>query len=294
MTDEPKLSSSDRLRAVRRSGLLDSAPDSDFDRLASLAARLLHAPSAFVTVIAEDRQYLKSAIEEGAAESRGGTSTSLDMSFCKHTVAAREPFIVTDARDHPLVKDNPAVPAGVIAYAGIPLETSEGEAIGALCVVDSHPRQWSEDDIATLRALARSAMKLIEERSAPADDEGDEDEATGLLDCVSQHLRATDFYAQLLDNPKTLDLGAEAAARDEVLRTLRGLRRAHATRRPGEHPDLVEAVARYLRSDDEREAAARDFAEGRIRLAELEEAIGVHLNAGDALRIAALNHGADL
>jgi signal transduction protein with GAF and PtsI domain len=230
MTDEPKLSSPGRLRAVRRSGLLDSPPDNEFDRLAALAARLLHAPSAFVTVIAEDRQYLKSAVEEGG-ESRGGSSTTLDMSFCKHTVAAREPFIVSDAREHPLVRDNPAVRAGVIAYAGIPLETTDGEAIGALCVVDSRPRDWSRDDIETLRVLARSAMKLIDERSEATGEGGSdgEEEPQRLIECISHHLRATDFYAHLLSTSKKLDLGAEAAAREEVVRTLRGLRRV-----PGE------------------------------------------------------------
>ncbi|HYI43080.1 MAG TPA: hypothetical protein VD768_05610, partial [Sphingomicrobium sp.] len=83
MSDLPEVTDPERLRAVEATRLVDSPPEADFDRLAQIAARLLGAPAAFVTVIDRDRQYLKSAVENGAVTDAAGTSTELDRSFCK-------------------------------------------------------------------------------------------------------------------------------------------------------------------------------------------------------------------
>ena len=97
-----------RVKALHSTGLLDSAPDPAFDRHVRLAAEVLNAPIALVSLIDEDRQFLKSCVgvEEPMASER---ETPLSHSFCQHAVAQREPLIVPDARDHPVLKHNPAV-----------------------------------------------------------------------------------------------------------------------------------------------------------------------------------------
>jgi GAF domain-containing protein len=150
-----------RLAALRSTGLLDSAPDPSFDRHVRLAAEVLNAPVALVSLIDEDRQFLKSCIgvEEPWASAR---ETPLSHSFCQHTVAQREPLVVHDAREHPLLKDNPAITdMGAIAYAGVPLIEAGGHALGTLCVIDGKPRQWSRHQVELLSDLAASVVSEI-------------------------------------------------------------------------------------------------------------------------------------
>jgi GAF domain/Ribbon-helix-helix protein, copG family len=150
-----------RLSAVRQTGLLDSAPDPAFDRHARLAAEVLNAPIALVSLIDEDRQFLKSCIgvEEPVASER---ETPLSHSFCQHAVAQRQPLIVEDAREHPVLKHNPAVEEmGSIAYAGVPLIDADGHALGTLCVLDSQPRQWTKHQVELLGDLAASVVNEI-------------------------------------------------------------------------------------------------------------------------------------
>jgi GAF domain-containing protein len=82
-------------------------------------------------------------------------------------VVAEEPLVVSDARDHPLLRDNPAIrELGAIAYAGVPLVTAAGRTIGTVCVMDAKPRLWTREDVALLRDLADTAVTTIELRAA--------------------------------------------------------------------------------------------------------------------------------
>src|SRR3712207_8572091 len=93
-----------RLAARRRTGLLDSAPEASFDRLTRLAARMLGAPVSLVSLVDRDRQFFKSSVglPDPWASRR---ETPLTHSFCQHAVATREPLVIEDARDHPLVRE---------------------------------------------------------------------------------------------------------------------------------------------------------------------------------------------
>ncbi|MDQ3426875.1 MAG: GAF domain-containing protein, partial [Gemmatimonadota bacterium] len=147
--------------------LLDTPPEEAFDRLTRMAARLLGAPVALVTLVTDDRQFFKSAIglAEPWASLRG---TPLAYSFCRHVVAAGEPLVVEDARLHPLLRGTPALREfGWISYAGVPLTTADGQVLGTLSVVDAMPRLWSERDMALLRDLGALALNEIELRSLP-------------------------------------------------------------------------------------------------------------------------------
>src|SRR5262245_32548632 len=151
-----------RLAALERTKLLDTPPEEAFDRLTRLATILLHVPVALVSLVDGERQFFKSCV--GLAEPLASRrQTPLTHSFCKHAVASGQPFIVSDARRHPMVTDNPAVSeSGTIAYAGIPLTTTEGHTLGAFCVVDTRPHEWTEEEIRALRSLAASVMSEIE------------------------------------------------------------------------------------------------------------------------------------
>jgi hypothetical protein len=151
-----------RLKALRATGLLDSPREEAFDRLVQLAARLLHAPVALVSLVEDNRQFFKSVI--GLAEPWSTRrETPMSHSFCRHTLPSREPLVVEDARNHPLVHDNPAIrDLDVAAYAGVPLVTRSGHALGTLCVIDHQPRPWTTDQMETLKTLTASVMSEIE------------------------------------------------------------------------------------------------------------------------------------
>jgi GAF domain-containing protein len=150
-----------RLEALRATGLLDSDITPSFDRLARLAAHVLNAPVALVSLVDADRQFFKSCLglpEPWASERQ----SPLTHSFCQHAVASREPLLVDDAREHELLRDNLAIrDMGVIAYAGIPLIDPDDHALGTLCVIDSRPRHWTTHQVQLLSDLAASVVTEI-------------------------------------------------------------------------------------------------------------------------------------
>jgi hypothetical protein len=163
-----------RLEALQATGLLDSDISPSFDRLARLASHVLHAPVALVSLVDSDRQFFKSCLglPEPWASERG---SPLTHSFCQHAVASREALIVSDAREHPVLRDNLAIrDIGVIAYAGIPLIDDAGNALGTLCVIDSQPRHWTSHQIELLSDIAASVVTEISlaQRAAQTHDGG--------------------------------------------------------------------------------------------------------------------------
>jgi GAF domain-containing protein len=155
-----------RVAALHGLGLLDTPPEPAYDRLTRLAQKLLEVPVVILSLVAEDRQFFKSAIglPEPFASRR---EVPLTHSICQYTVAAEEPLLVTDARRDARHRDSPAIPdLNLVAYAGVPLIDSAGHALGTLCVIDHAPRRWTLDHVETLEALAASAMTLIELQTA--------------------------------------------------------------------------------------------------------------------------------
>src|SRR5918999_344377 len=153
-----------RLDALRASGLLDTPCEEAFDRLTRLVTRILGVPVALVTLVDGDRQFFKSSVglPELWASKRG---TPLTHSFCQYVVATGEPLVIDDAREHPELRHNLAVPdLGVIAYAGIPLTMADGQTLGTFCAIDTKPRRWTESDLETLRDLAASAATEVQLR----------------------------------------------------------------------------------------------------------------------------------
>jgi diguanylate cyclase (GGDEF)-like protein len=155
------LSDAARLAALAETGLLDSAAEAAFDRLTRLVSKILHVPTALVSLVDDHRQFFKSAVGLGEPWS-SRRETPLSHSFCKHAVAAAGPLVIEDARVHPLVRDNLAIrDLGVVAYAGVPLTLPAGQTVGVLCAIDGVPRVWSDDDLEILGDLADSVVAEV-------------------------------------------------------------------------------------------------------------------------------------
>jgi len=181
-----------RLAALRRTALLDTPAEDAFDRVTRLAARIFGVPIALVSLVDEDRQFFKSAIglPEPWASQR---QTPLTHSFCKHVVQTGEPLVVENSRVHPLVRNNGATTEiGVVAYAGIPLTTSDGLTLGSLCVIDTQPHAWSHDEVQVLEDLARTLTHKIELHTAMLEAERERRERSTILERITDAFFALD------------------------------------------------------------------------------------------------------
>lgn len=149
-----------RLKVLWQYEVLDTVPEELFDDLTELAARICEAPIALISLVDENRQWFKSKVGTSLRE------TSRDISFCAHAITQSDLFIVPDAaRDprfcrSPLVRSEPRIRF----YAGAPLITPDGQALGTLCVIDKVPRQLRQDQQQALRILARHVVSQLELR----------------------------------------------------------------------------------------------------------------------------------
>lgn len=154
------LNERERLGALIECSVLDTEPERVFDDLTSLAARLCEAPIALVSLLDSERQWFKSAHGIGAKE------THRDSAFCAHAILGTEPLIVTNALTDPRTCDNALVLEApyIRFYAGVPLQTADGFALGTLCVIDTKPRQISDQQINDLQSLALQVTSQLELR----------------------------------------------------------------------------------------------------------------------------------
>ncbi|MGI4790643.1 MAG: diguanylate cyclase [Janthinobacterium lividum] len=147
-----------RLDALYRTHILDTLPSEAFDDLTRLAAHLCGVPIAAVSLVDSERQWFKSVL--GMDDDK----TPRRDAFCSHTILQTEVLIVPDASEDTRFADNPMVTGDphIRFYAGAPLITAEGFAIGSLCIVDRVPRQLSDDQKTALQILSRQAVAQIE------------------------------------------------------------------------------------------------------------------------------------
>jgi len=157
-TVSPIVSDPKRLAAVRRVVPLYRPPSTTFDRLTRLAAELLETPIALITLVEPDRQFFVSSygLPVELTEAR---QTPIEYSICQHVVDAGVPVIVPDTSLDLRLEGNLAVAElGIAAYAGIPLISPDHFPVGALCVADRVPRDWTGDRLAVLSDLAAIAI----------------------------------------------------------------------------------------------------------------------------------------
>ena len=143
-----------RLEEVRRIQPIDPDRKQVLKRLTTLAAELCDAPVALVTIVEDDRQVFAAHYGLPADLACAG-ETPIEYSLCQYAVASGRPLIVESMADEAMLRGHPAADLlGVGAYAGLPLVTGSGQAIGTLCVVDFVPRPWPDDMLARLALLA--------------------------------------------------------------------------------------------------------------------------------------------
>lgn len=155
---------SERISVLESAALLDSPIEETFDQFTRLACAALKAPVSLISLVAQERQFFKSAVglQEPWASER---QTPLSHSFCQYVVHSSEPLYVMDARLNPLLKDNLAIEdLGVVAYLGIPLLTFQEHTLGSFCVIDSQPRAWTHRDMEIMQDIANLVMRNIELR----------------------------------------------------------------------------------------------------------------------------------
>src|SRR5882757_8126149 len=149
-----------RLKILWQYDVLDTVPEEVFDDLTELAARICEAPIALISLVDENRQWFKSKIGITVNE------TSRDVSFCAHAIKQQELFIIPDATKDSRFSNNPLVISDpkIRFYAGAPLITPDGHALGTLCVIDKVPRELRLEQQQALRVLARHVMTQLEIR----------------------------------------------------------------------------------------------------------------------------------
>ncbi len=154
----------ERLRAMDEAGILDPVPEEAFDRITRISKRVLDVPVALINLLDADRQVYKSCVGlPDRLEVR--REDPLERSYCKYVVASGEPLVAEDAREHPLLRDSPAIEElDAIAYLGVPLTTRDGHVLGTHCVVDHEPRAWTDEEVELVRDLARAASTEIDLR----------------------------------------------------------------------------------------------------------------------------------
>lgn len=151
----------DRLAALRRYGILDTVPERAFDELTELAGHICAAPIALISLIDERRQWFKSRIGLTATE------TTREIAFCSHAILTPEELLVVpDALDDPRFADNPLVQGDphIRFYAGAPLVTPGGQALGTLCVIDHRARTLEPEHRQAMTVLSRLVMTTLELR----------------------------------------------------------------------------------------------------------------------------------
>jgi len=149
-----------RLAAVRATGLPEGrGPRDRFERLAAVAARLLDAPVAIVSLVDAERDIWVGLTGVPPAVAAAG-GTTMRPSFCQAIIAStRDVLAISDARTNSLFSTFPSVRAlGVVACLGVPLITRAGLPLGSCCVYDTKPRDWTPQDIDTLTALGAGAV----------------------------------------------------------------------------------------------------------------------------------------
>ena len=149
-----------RLSTLEKYAILDTDPELAFDDLTLLASYVCKTPMALISLIDEERQWFKSRVGLTTTE------TSRDVAFCASAILQSEIFEVPDAladerfRNNPLVVSEPHIRF----YAGAPLITEDGYALGTLCVIDQKPRQLDPDQKEALKALSRLVLSQLEFR----------------------------------------------------------------------------------------------------------------------------------
>ena len=157
----------ERLANLREYAILDSLPETAYDDLVTLAAEICQTPVAQISLVDADRQWYKA---EYGIRVPGGQTARQD-SFCSYTILNKvDPLIVSDLRADARFRGNRFVTGDprVVFYAGVPLCSPEGHALGTICVLDQQPRTMTPGQVSALQRLSRQVVQLLELRRSLA------------------------------------------------------------------------------------------------------------------------------
>ena len=149
-----------RLAALGRYEIMDTPREAPFERITGLVRAVLNVPISTLSLIDADRQWYKSCV--------GMESSDLprELSFCTHTIRARDPLYVPDTLKDPRFAGYPTVIGEpyIRSYLGVPLASPDGFNLGALCALDVRPRDFSDGQIEVLKSFAALAVDELELR----------------------------------------------------------------------------------------------------------------------------------
>ncbi|CCH53960.1 hypothetical protein BN8_03096 [Fibrisoma limi BUZ 3] len=150
-----------RRQAVSEYDLIDTLPEEEYDAITRVATEICRTPISLITIIGDDRAWLKSRQRLNAQEA------PRDIVFCSYAINDPDTImVVNDTREDVRFKDNPLVVDGpkIAFYAGVPLVNPEGYALGTICVLDHRPRQLTDSQLLSLKALGKWVMTSFELR----------------------------------------------------------------------------------------------------------------------------------
>ncbi|WP_432979051.1 PAS domain S-box protein [Dactylosporangium sp. CA-233914] len=152
--DTGVLAQPERLRALRRAHMLLNSSSAPVDGLVRLAARSVAAPVGLLTLVDDERMHVigRHGLPPDLDRVQAVPATS---SFCQFVVSEDSPLVVRDARDDPVLRDLGVVHSRhITAYLGQPVHDAAGHTLGAVCVTDSVPRHWTDEDVAAIAECA--------------------------------------------------------------------------------------------------------------------------------------------
>jgi diguanylate cyclase (GGDEF)-like protein len=168
----------ERLQALESYAILDTEREGAYDDIARLASQICGTPVALMGLVDAERVWLKAQVGTDAPP-----NCERAISFCSHTILRDEPLVVGDLAADPRFADGPLVTeVGLRFYAGAPLITRDGHAIGTLCALDDVPHELSAQQRDALAALARQVVAQLELRRLLA---------------ISRHEASTDTLTEL-------------------------------------------------------------------------------------------------
>ncbi len=193
-----------RLKALRDYAILDTFDEQAYNDITTLASFICEAPIALISLVDEQRQWFKARVGIEA------TQTPREHAFCAHAILQpQDVMVVNDAQSDVRFEDNPLVTGdpNIRFYAGAPLVTPRGDALGTLCVIDCKPRQLPASNLEALRALARQVVAQMELRRV-------------IMELDQKTIELRDYQSQLEQAQKRLEVANASLKAQSVTDTL--------------------------------------------------------------------------